>query len=118
MGCCDFVPELNHSVAWPEILYGIDSFFGGVLALTQHVIMPPTAHMYLAYTRRFADGTLTGTFSKVTGKSLLRLGNLHELHVQIPYMALRRGNPSPDGQTQRVHMYVYWMAEGGVKVKL
>ncbi len=24
-GCCDFVPELNHSVAWPEILYGVDS---------------------------------------------------------------------------------------------
>ncbi len=24
-GCCDFVPELNYSIAWPEILYGIDS---------------------------------------------------------------------------------------------
>ncbi len=24
-GCCDFVSGLNHSVSWPEILYGIDS---------------------------------------------------------------------------------------------
>ena len=118
MGCCDFVPELNHSVAWPEILYGIDSLFGGVLTLTQRVMLPFTVHVYLAYIRLFADGTLARNFKKVQREHFLRLGNLHELHVQIPYMALRRGNPSPDGQTQRVHMYVYWMAEGGVKVKL
>ncbi len=81
MGCCDFVPELNHSVAWPEILYSIDSLFGGVLTLTQRVMLSPAVHMYLAYIRLFTDGTLTGTFSKVTGKDLLQLGNLHGLHV-------------------------------------
>ena len=28
---CDPVSELDHSVAWPEILYGINSLFGGVV---------------------------------------------------------------------------------------
>ncbi len=26
-GCCDPVFKLDHSIAWPEILYGIDSLF-------------------------------------------------------------------------------------------
>ncbi len=33
--------------------------------------------------RRFADGTLAGTFLKVTGKGLLRLGNLHAHRMQV-----------------------------------
>ncbi len=57
------------------------AFLGGVLALTQRVMLPPAVCVYLAYTRLFADGPFAGTFSKVTGGSLLRLGNLHAHRV-------------------------------------
>ncbi len=57
------------------------AFFSGVLALTQRVMLPPAVHVYLACIRLFADGTLTGIFSKVAEKNPLRLGNLHEFHV-------------------------------------
>ncbi len=60
--CRDPVSELDHSVAWPEILYGIDSLFGGVRTLTQCETLPLTVHVYWACIRLFADGPLTGTF--------------------------------------------------------
>ncbi len=64
--CRDPVFELDHCIAWPEILYGIDSLFGGVCTLTQCIMLPPAVHVYLACIRLFADGPLTGTFQKVT----------------------------------------------------
>ena len=75
------------------------AFFGGILALTQRVMLPPAVLVYLAYTRLFAVGPLVGYFLKVTGESLLQVGNLHVLHVWIPYMALRLGKSLPDGRT-------------------
>ncbi len=53
--CCDPVFELDHSVTWPEIQYGIDSLFGSVCTLTRCIMPPSTVHVYLACIRLFAD---------------------------------------------------------------
>ncbi len=63
--CSDPVSELDYGVAWPEILYGIDSLFGGVCTLTRCIMLPPAVHVYLACIRLFADGTLARTSQKV-----------------------------------------------------
>ncbi len=62
------------------------AFFGSIRTLTRCEMVPPAVHVYLACIRLLADSPLTGTFSNVTGKDLLQLGNCMHTVCRLPYL--------------------------------
>ena len=81
-------------------------------------MLPSTVHVYPACIGLLADDPSLELSRKLQWKGLLRLGNLHEFHVQIPYLARRRKNSRLTARPSECICTYVLASQGGASVKL